>query len=63
MAPSRLDEEVEALRGLADTQPLAWFCSFPAAHGAWGTKQALDRQPLDGWVDRQMGCRHVQRAK
>lgn len=37
MAPRLIDEEMEALQGLADTQPLAWFSSLPVAHGAWGT--------------------------
>lgn len=56
MAPRHIDEEVEALQGLADTQPLVWFYSLPVAQGARGTKQALDSQPLAGWMDGQMNA-------
>lgn len=63
MAPRLIDEEVEALRGLVDTQHLAQFCSLPVAREASGIQQAPDSRPLAGWLDRWRGCRDVQRPK
>lgn len=58
MAPRLIDEEVEALRGLVDTQHLAQFCSLPVAREASGIQQAPDSRPLAGWLDRWRGCRN-----